>query len=155
MPRRIVESLRRECPSSPAEPVGRRSRCSRLRSAGAARRRRGRALAGIFGEREFIAALFPGYVGILKHAGFVPKSIDTAIEKRPTAGEPVGRHMNTDHIDVPPDFSDVRLAEMFLHHRVLIVPITDDGRVQASSPADFFQALVERFAAAGDGRPDA
>ena len=38
-------------------------------------------LAGIFGEREFMAALFPGYVRELRFAGFVPKSLDEALEK--------------------------------------------------------------------------
>ena len=28
------------------------------------------AYCGIFGEREFITAVFPGYLGELKHAGF-------------------------------------------------------------------------------------
>lgn len=27
---------------------------------------------GIFGEREFIAAIFPGYLGELRYAGFLP-----------------------------------------------------------------------------------
>jgi CBS domain-containing protein len=103
--------------------------------------------AGIFGEREFITALFPGYVSSLKHAGFVPKSIDTVLEKRQTCRmEPVGKHMNTEHIDVPPDFSDVQLAEVFIHHRVLIVPITDQKRVVGViTRTDFFRALAERF----------
>ena len=29
---------------------------------------------GIFGEREFFAALFPGYLGELHSAGFVPRA---------------------------------------------------------------------------------
>ena len=59
--------------------------------------------------------------------------------------------MNTEHVDVPPDFSDVQLAEAFIHHRVLIVPITDGGRVQGIiTRSDFFTALAERFTA----RPD-
>ena len=108
-------------------------------------------LCGIFGEREFITALFPGYVGSLKHAGFVTKSIDTVLERRQTCRmEPVGQHMNTEHVDVPPDFSDVQLAEVFIHHRVLIVPVTDDGRVIGIiNRSDFFRALAERFNAAG------
>ncbi len=101
---------------------------------------------GIFGEREFITALFPGYVGSLRHAGFVSKSIDTVIEKRQTCRiEPVGDHMNTEHVDVPPDFADLQLAEVFLHHRVLIVPVIQDGRVAGVITRwDFFKALVER-----------
>ena len=45
--------------------------------------------------------------------------VDTVLEKRQTCRiEPDGKHMNTEHIDVPPDFSDVQLAEVFIHHRV-------------------------------------
>jgi len=42
-------------------------------------------LAGIFGEREFIGAIFPGYLKELSYAGFVPKSLDRALEKRASA----------------------------------------------------------------------
>ena len=102
---------------------------------------------GIFGEREFITALFPGYVSSLKHVGFVPKSIDAVLQKRQSCTiEAVGKHMNTEHVDVPPDFSDVQLAEVFIHHRVLIVPVTENGRVVAViTRADFFRALAERL----------
>ena len=103
--------------------------------------------AGIFGERELITALVPGYVGTLGHLAFVRKSFETAIDKRQSCKlEPVERHMNSEHIDVGTDFSDVGLAEIFIHHRVLIVPITDDGRVQGLvTRRDFFLALVERL----------
>jgi CBS-domain-containing membrane protein len=102
---------------------------------------------GIFGEREFITALFPGYVGSLKHAGFVPKSIDAALQKRQSCRtEPVSKHMNTEDIDVGPDFSDVGLAEIFIHHRVLIVPVVENKRVVGViTRADFFAAVAERF----------
>jgi CBS-domain-containing membrane protein len=107
--------------------------------------------AGIFGEREFITALFPGYVGSLKHAGFVTKSIDAVLEKRHGCRfEPVSKHMNTEHVDVGPDYSDVGLAEIFIHHRVLIVPVTEHKRVLGViTRADFFSALAERFLANG------
>jgi CBS domain-containing protein len=106
-------------------------------------------LAGIFGEREFMAALFPGYVRELKFAGFVPKRLDEALEKRSSCRhEPVGRHMNTEHVDVPDDASDVQVAEIFLHHRVLIVPVRGDGGVKGViARADFFRHLAERFLA--------
>jgi CBS-domain-containing membrane protein len=66
-------------------------------------------LAGIFGEREFMAALFPGYVRELKFAGFVPKGLDEALEKRAACRkERVGEHMNTEHVDVSEDASDVQ-----------------------------------------------
>jgi CBS domain-containing protein len=104
-------------------------------------------LVGIFGEREFMGALFPGYVKELPYAGFVPRSIESVLEKRQTCRlEPVRTHMNTEHIDVPPDFADVQLAETFLHHRVLIVPVAEKGKVQGViTRSEFFAALAERF----------
>jgi CBS domain-containing protein len=107
---------------------------------------RGR-FAGIFGEREFMAALFPGYVGELRFAGFVPKGLDEALEKRAACRrETVGKHMNTEHVDVPVDASDVQVAETFLHHRVLIVPVTDRGAVQGViTRSAFFAKLAGRF----------
>jgi CBS domain-containing protein len=104
-------------------------------------------LLGIFGEREFIGALFPGYLTTLGYAGFVPRSLDKALDKRSTCGgDPVSKHMNTDHIDVGEDFSDIELAEIFLHHRVLIVPIVAGGRVAGIVTREAFsRALAERL----------
>ena len=104
-------------------------------------------LVGIFGEREFMGAVFPGYFKELRYAGFVPSTLDDAIEKRATCrDEPVGDYMHTEHIDVGPDFSDAQIAETFLHHRVLIVPVVDSGEVQGViTRADFFRRLGERF----------
>jgi CBS-domain-containing membrane protein len=103
--------------------------------------------AGIFGEREFITAIFPGYVKSLGYAAFVPKSAEDALEKRQACrSEPVAQHMNNEHIDVPPDFSDVQLAEIFIHHRVLVIPVTDHRRVCGLvTRTDFFRALAERL----------
>ena len=104
-------------------------------------------LVGIFGEREFIGALFPGYVGELSYAGFVPGSLEDLIEKRQECRtDLVRQHMNTEHVEAPPSFSGVQLAETFLHHRVLIIPITKDGAVQGVvTRSDFFRAAAERF----------
>jgi CBS domain-containing protein len=103
--------------------------------------------AGIFGEREFMAALFPGYVGELGSAAMVSRSVDETIERRSEcATQPIRRWLTTDHVLVEDDYSDTQLAELFLHHRVLIVPIATDGRVHAVvTRHDFFCALVERF----------
>ena len=103
-------------------------------------------LAGIFGEREFMTALFPGYVKELKFAAFLSSSLDEALEERSCMVEVVGTHLNTEHVDVPDDASDVAVAEVFLHHRVLIVPVVDaEGRVLGVvTRADFFRALAER-----------
>jgi CBS domain-containing protein len=104
-------------------------------------------LAGIFGEREFMAALFPGYVGELRFAGFVPKGLDEALQKRAACRrEHVGKHMNTEHVEVPTGASDVQVAETFLHHRVLIVPVCEGRRVKGViTRSDFFTSLAERF----------
>ena len=104
-------------------------------------------LVGIFGEREFMGALFPGYLKELKYAGFVPSTLDDALEKRAACrDEPVGDYMHTEHIDVGADFSDAQLAETFLHHRVLIIPVVDAGQVQGVvTRSDFFRRLGERF----------
>jgi CBS domain-containing protein len=104
-------------------------------------------LVGIFGEREFITALFPGYVGALSYAGFVPGSLEELIEKRQECRlERVGKHMNTEHVEAPLGFSDVQLAETFLHHRVLIVPVTDHGAVKGVvTRSDFFKAAAQQF----------
>ncbi len=104
-------------------------------------------LVGIFGEREFMAALFPGYLKELRYAAFVPRTLDDAIEKRAACRvEPVGAYMNTEHIDVGGDFSDAQAAETFLHHRVLVIPVVDSGQVQGViTRSDFFRRLGERF----------
>ncbi len=148
-PQRIASTIRREVPLlRDDEPV--RDAVGRIIEADAPALpvvdARG-TLLGIFGEREFIGALFPGYLTQLGYAGFVPRSLDEALEKRAAcAAEPVGKYTNTDHIDVGEDYSDTQLAEIFLHHRVLIIPIVDGGRVTGIvTREDFFRALVRRM----------
>jgi CBS domain-containing protein len=103
--------------------------------------------AGIFGEREFLGAVFPGYLKELKYAGFVPRSLEAALEKRrECATEAVAGYMNTEHIDVGDDFSDAQIAEIFLHHRVLLVPVVRDGTVAGViTRSDFFRSVAARF----------
>src|SRR5919106_6718015 len=103
--------------------------------------------AGIFGEREFMAALFPGYVAELASAAVVSRNIDNAIERRETCREePISKYLTTDHVLVEDNYSDTQLAEIFLHHRVLIVPIATKGRVHAVvTRNDFFRALANRL----------
>lgn len=108
---------------------------------------RGR-LHGVFGERELIAALFPGYFQELRSARFVPHSIDEVIDQRlECRHDPVSRYANTEQVAAGPDWSDAQLAETFLHHRVLIVPILDQHeRVEGVvTRSDFFRALAERL----------
>jgi CBS domain-containing protein len=106
-------------------------------------------LVGIFGEREFLGAVFPGYLKELKYAGFVKRSLEDALEKRRECqAEPLEKYTNTEHIDVGADFSDAEVAEIFLHHRVLLVPVTDNGKVVGViTRSDFFRSIAERFLA--------
>ena len=112
--------------------------------------------AGLFGEREFMAALFPGYVAELGSARMIRRSIDETIERRvECSGEAIARYLTTDHVLVEGDYSDTQLAEIFLHHRVLIVPISVGGQVRGVvTRADFFRALTSRFARAVDESRD-
>jgi CBS domain-containing protein len=106
-------------------------------------------LVGIYGEREFLGAVFPGYLKELKYAGFVKRSLEAALEKRRECRvEAVSAYINTEHIDVGRDFSDAEVAEIFLHHRVLLVPVVDGGRIiGVITRSDFFRAVAERFLA--------
>ncbi len=107
---------------------------------------RGR-FAGIFGEREFMGALFPGYLDHLRHISFLSSSLDEVLEKREECrGEGIGRYMTTEHVEVGPDYSDTQVAEIFLHHRVLVVPVVDEGGVVGLiTRGAFFATLAERF----------
>jgi predicted transcriptional regulator len=113
---------------------------------------------GIFGEREFMAALFPGYVGELASSAMISRSMDDTIDRRVGCRlEPVSTYLTTDHVLVEDDYSDTQLAELFLHHRVLIIPIATDGKVHAVVTRNaFFQALVAKLEASAEhARPNA
>lgn len=112
--------------------------------------------AGIFGEREFLVALFPGYVGQLASGAMISRSADETIERRShCSNEPVRKYLTTDHVLVEDDYSDTQLAEIFLHHRVLIVPIATAGKVHAViTRHDFFAELVDRFGTIAEDRGD-
>ncbi len=107
-------------------------------------------LLGIFGEREFLGAVFPGYLKELKYAGFVKRSLEDALEKRASCrSEAVREYVNTEHVDVGADYSDAEVAEIFLHHRVLVLPVTEDRRVVGViTRSDFFRSVAERFLSA-------
>jgi CBS domain-containing protein len=112
--------------------------------------------AGIFGEREFLTALFPGYVGELASGAMISRSADETIERRShCSNEPIRKYLTTDHVLVEDDYSDTQLAEIFLHHRVLIAPIATAGKVHAViTRHDFFCELVGRFGAIAEDLGD-
>ena len=108
-------------------------------------------LAGVFGEGEFMQALFPGYLGQLRSASFVRKSLDDALEKRGCATDAVSEHMFTEHVEVPGDASDSQIAETFLHHKSLVLPVCADGAViGVITRHDFFRSLAEKVLEAAE-----
>ncbi|CAN5555441.1 hypothetical protein BH20ACT19_BH20ACT19_07990 [soil metagenome] len=153
-PRRLTESLIREAPHVTVDaPVAEALRAiidADLPAVSVVDA--GGRLAGVFGELEFMEAIFPGYLGQLKSASFVRKSLDESLEKRAACGgEPVSKHMLTEHVEVRSDASDAQIAETFFHHRVLLVPVCEDGVVVGViTRRDFFHRLAERVL---DARP--
>jgi CBS domain-containing protein len=102
--------------------------------------------AGIFGEREFFSALFPGYVGTLQSAAVISRTIDEVIDRRlGCSEEPIRDYLTTDQVVVADEYSDTQLAELFLHHRVLVIPVATEGRIHAVvTRNEFFRALAAR-----------
>lgn len=107
--------------------------------------------AGIFGEREFIAALFPGYLAELRSARMVTPSMDVAIDRRiDCAHEPVRLYLTPGGVVVGDEYSDTQIAELFIHHRVLIVPIATRGHIHAVITRHaFFETLLRQLSAQG------
>jgi predicted transcriptional regulator len=101
---------------------------------------------GLFGEREFMAAFFPGYMNTLTSAAMVRRTIDETIDKRlGCVEEPISSYLTTDLVAVDDEHSDTQLAELFLHHRVLVIPIATNGKVHGVvTRSDFFKALAGR-----------
>ena len=147
----VKEALRDIEPLSADEPIaGAARKVVELGLPGLPAVEAGGSFAGIFGEREFMAALFPGYVDTLASARMVSRSVDETIERRlECRGEPIRKYLTRDHVVVRDDYSDTELAEIFLHHRVLIVPIMHSGRVDSLvTRNDFFRGLAEKLLAA-------
>ena len=111
---------------------------------------------GLFGEREFMEAMFPAYVGTLASARMIRRSIDETIERRMGCREEsIERYLTRDEILVEDDYSDTQLAETFLHHRVMVVPVATNGHVHAVvTRNDFFRALNERLGDIADDYGD-
>ncbi len=107
--------------------------------------------AGVFGELEFMTALFPAYVDELGSGAMIRHSIDDAFERRDACRfESIREYLTTDHVTVEDDYSDIEIAEIFLHHRVLVVPVVTAGVVHGVvTRAEYFAALFEKFATAG------
>jgi CBS domain-containing protein len=147
----LGQELRRDVPSLRAdEPLG--SAIDRLVETGLPAlpvcRDDGK-LVGVFGERDIITAVLPGYVGELSGAAFLSSALDQALEHRPECvRDPVSKYMNTEHVEVPANFSYAQLAETFLHHRVAVIPVVDGGRVVgAVTRRDYVKALADRLSA--------
>ena len=107
-------------------------------------------LVGIFGEREFMAALFPGYVGELAPPGWSPGPSTRRSSAASCRYEPVSEHLTTDHVDRRGGLSRTPSSPRLLHHRVLIVPSRPRARcTPLITRNDYFRELVKKFEAAG------
>lgn len=108
--------------------------------------------AGVFGAHEFLTAFFPRYIGELRGSRMISATVDEAIERRlGCVEESVRDYLNTDHVVVDEDYSDTQLAELFLHHRVQIIPISSHGRIRSLVALDdFFEALADRLLSTTD-----
>jgi CBS domain-containing protein len=147
------ESIRQVEPLSADEPVGAAAqKVIESKLPGLPAVEKDGSYAGIFGEREFMAALFPGYVGELGSSAMIRKPIDEVIERRTECiAEPIRRYLTTDHVLVDDDYSDTQLAELFLHHRVLLIPIATEGKVHAVvTRSAFFRELATKLNHAAD-----
>jgi CBS domain-containing protein len=104
-------------------------------------------LVGMFGERNAITAVVPGYVGELSSAAFLSSVLDEALEQRlECVRDPVEKYMTTEHVDVPADFSYAQLAETFLHHRVAVIPVVEGGRLTgAVTRRDYVRTLAQKL----------
>ena len=83
----------------------------------------------------------------------ISRSMEEAIERRSScAMEPIRQYLTTDAVVVEDDYSDTQLAELFLHHRVLIIPIATEGKVHALvTRGDFFTELVAKLTRVDSG----
>ena len=149
-PQRIASTIRREVPSlRDDERLARRRRAAhRGRRAGAAGRRR--RAASCWASSASASSSARCFRATSRRSATPASSrVRSTRRWRSAARAPTSRsskHMNTDHIDVGEDFSDIQLAEIFLHHRVLIIPIVDGDRVTGIvTREDFFRALAQRL----------
>jgi CBS-domain-containing membrane protein len=84
-----------------------------------------RRVAGLFTEDDFLAGLFPRYLGELRHTAFVQDDPESAAERaRAVADEPIERHMRRP-ITVEADTSAIHAAEVFLHCEWGAVAVVD------------------------------
>ena len=105
-------------------------------------------LVGVFGERNVIMAVLPGYVGEFSSAAFLSAALDEALEQpcRVRARPGLQVHERPSTSRCPADFSYAQLAETFLHHRVAVLPVVEDGRVTgAVTRRDYVRALAEKL----------
>ena len=96
-------------------------------------------------------ALFPRYFAQLKSAGFLPAVAGRrAGEAQRRCAREASATTCSPSTSTCPDASDAQIAETFFHHRVLLLPVVDDGQVVGVIiRRDFFRALAERFLEAG------
>jgi CBS domain-containing protein len=110
-------------------------------------------ICGLFGEKELIAALCPGYLAGLRDTSFIARDFeDVADEAAKVMERPVSDFMRDEYATLDPDFSVLHAAELFLHRRQGVIPLVEAGRpVGLLRRADLGRAIIEGARARRDG----
>jgi CBS domain-containing protein len=100
---------------------------------------------GFFTEDELLRALFPGYLGELRHTAFLPEDLDELLSHAQGSGSrPVAARLSRAVIVERGD-ATAHLAECFLHSEWGAVAVVEKGRfVGMVRQLDFCQLLIER-----------
>jgi CBS domain-containing protein len=87
-----------------------------------------RRVAGLFTEDDFLAGLFPRYLGELRHTAFAPEEVEAASRRaREVAAEPVAPHMR-EPVTIEADSSTLHAAQVFLHCEWGALAVVERGR---------------------------
>jgi CBS-domain-containing membrane protein len=88
-------------------------------------------LVGYLSERDLLEALFPAYLQQFRNTEFLTRDFPSLLRRaRAAASTTVANHMSRDPVAVDVDDSESHAAELFLHHGLWSLPVTDpDGRV--------------------------
>ena len=107
-----------------------------------------RRVVGLFGGEEFLRGLFPRYLGELHHTAFAGDDpVVLASHAEAVRAEPVARHM-VKAVTVEVDSSPLHVAELFLHSRLLALPVVEGERfVGMLDRVEFARAMLRRSGA--------
>lgn len=102
------------------------------------------AVVGLFGAKEVLRGLFPGYLDELKHSAFISDDLPGLQEHlREVATEPVTDYM-TEPLVVDTDTSAIHIAEQIVHSDIRALALTENGQFIGMLGAHRFAWCVYR-----------